>query len=298
VLQVSNPASSRTAAVRGRRRLASFIASVLLACLLPACARAQGPRERAMGAPRDTAHAGMRFLYLIRHGWYNANDPRDPRVGMALDSLGRAQARLTGDRLAHLPLHPTSLVSSTFTRAAETADIIGESLHMTAARDSDICECSPPSYRPDYVRADNAAERDSCQARLERAWTRYVEPAGGADDVYDVLVCHGNVIRWFTSKALHLDTQRWPDYDIGNCSITVIEVRPDGATRLAAFSDTGHMPPTMQTWTGRGAGWSLPDPAMPPVFGGRRHRDSRGVMAPAPAAAFDTLKHAPHGHDR
>lgn len=298
MLQGSDFARSRPAAARGRRRLASLVAAVLLAAALPACVRAQGARERAMGAPRDTTHAGMRFIYLIRHGWYNANDPRDPRVGMALDSLGRAQARLTGDRLARLPLHPASLVSSTFTRAAETADIIGESLHMSVARDSDICECSPPSYRPDYVREDSKARQAACEEQLERAWARYVKPASDANDVYDVLVCHGNVIRWFTSKALHLDTQRWPDYDIGNCSITVIEVRPDGATRLAAFSDTGHMPPTMQTWTGRGAGWSLPDPAMPPVFGGRRHRDSRGVMAPAPEAAYDTLKASPHAHER
>jgi hypothetical protein len=46
--------------------------------------------------------------------------------------------------------------------------------------------------------------------------------------------------------------------DIGNGSITVIAVRADGSTRLASFSDVGHLPPDQQSWTGSGAGWSPP----------------------------------------
>jgi serine/threonine-protein phosphatase PGAM5 len=225
---------------------------------------AAAPRDtaRAMNAPRDTARAGIHYLYLIRHGFYDEGDPRDARVGKALDSLGRAQAKLTGERLAGLPITMDRLVSSTFTRAMETADIMGEALHMRAVRDSELCECSPPSYRQDYVAVRDSVARDSCQSRLIRAWARYVRPAGGREDRHDVLVCHGNVIRWFVTRALGLPTTRWPDYDIGNCSITAIEVRADGSLRLAAFSDTGHLPTRLQTWTGRGAGWSPQPPAL------------------------------------
>ena len=210
---------------------------------------------------RDTALAGIRYLYLLRHGWYDADDPRDARLGKGLDSLGRAQAKLTGERLAALPVRMDRLVSSTFTRAMETADILGESLRMCADRDSEVSECSPPSYRQDYVDLRDSAMRDTCQARLTRAWARYVRPAGGREDRHDVLVCHGNVIRWFVTRALGLDPSRWPDYDIANCSITAIGVRADGTMRLAALSDTGHLPPSLQTWTGRGAGWSPRPPA-------------------------------------
>jgi serine/threonine-protein phosphatase PGAM5 len=216
-----------------------------------------------MNAPRDTARVGIRYLYFIRHGAYDEADRRDARIGKALDSLGRAQAKLTGERLAGLPITVDQLVSSTFTRAMETADIIGESLHMRAVRDSELSECSPPSYRQDYVVVRDSSQRDTCQARLVRAWARYVRPAGGREDRHDVLVCHGNVIRWFVSRALGLNTNRWPDYDIGNGSITAIAVRPDGTTRIAAFSDTGHLPPGMQTWTGRGAGWTPRPPPSP-----------------------------------
>lgn len=254
------------------KRMPLLLALVAAVVLPGATALAQPPAARdAMGAPRDTARAGIRYVYLIRHGYYHEEDPRDPRVGKGLDSLGRAQARLTGARLAGLPIRIDRLVSSTFTRAMETADIIGESLHMKSERDSELSECSPPSYRPDYYIVFDPAAKDSCQARLERAFARYFRPAGGRHDVHDVLVCHGNVIRWLVTRELGLDTQRWPDYDIGNCSITAIAVRPDGSMRLDAFSDTGHLPAAMQSWTGRGAGWSPPPPRS-----WRRHRPRDG----------------------
>jgi len=73
-----------------------------------------------------------------------------------------------------------------------------------------------------------------------------------------VLVCHGNVIRWFVAKTLAQDTNRWWGMEIGNGSLTVLAVRPDGSVRLAMFSDVGHLPLDVQTWTGRGAGWWAP----------------------------------------
>jgi len=254
---------------------------------------ARGAGAQSMGAPRDTAIVGTRFVYLIRHGWYDGSDPRDERIGKGLDSLGRAQAQLLADRLAHLPITFQSLESSTFTRAQETADIVGAALHMSVVRDSGLSECTPPSIRPDYGRNVAPGEMDSCQAKLERSYARYVRPAGGREDHHDLLVCHGNVIRWFVSRALGLDTKVWPNFDIGNCSITVLAVRPDGAIHLAAFSDTGHLPAVAQTWTGRGAGWSPPAP----IPGRGRAPDAvrrvpTGVAMPAPGAAYDTLRTA------
>jgi serine/threonine-protein phosphatase PGAM5 len=277
------------------------LAAAVLLSGTTACGQSQPQSHDAMGAPRDTAHAGTRYVYLIRHGYYHEEDPRDPRVGKGLDSLGRAQARLTGERLAGLPVKIDLLVSSTFTRAMETADIIGESLHMKAVRDSEISECSPPSYRPDYYSERDPAAKDTCQARLERAFSRYCRPAGGPGDEHDVLVCHGNVIRWLVTKELGLDTRRWPDYDIGNCSITAIAVRSDGSMRLDAFSDTGHLPAALQTWTGRGAGWSPPPPRPwrpRPSRNGSTPASDRGVMAPARGAAHDTLNTVKGTKDR
>jgi serine/threonine-protein phosphatase PGAM5 len=235
------------------RWLAPFALALLVATMGAATVGAQP-------AARDTARAGVRYVYLIRHGWYDRSDPRDERLGKGLDSLGRAQAALTGERLARLPVRMDRLVSSTLTRARETADLIGASLRMAPERDSLLSECTPPSDRTD-LREHVPGEHDSCRVQIERAWDRYLRPAGGRDDRHDVLVCHGNVIRWMVSRAVRADIARWVDLTIGNGSITALVVRPDGSVRLAAYSDTGHLPAALQTWTGRGAGWSPSPPA-------------------------------------
>ncbi|MEO5618139.1 MAG: histidine phosphatase family protein [Candidatus Eisenbacteria bacterium] len=255
------------------------------------CATAQGVVQQPMAASRDTTLTGYRYLYLVRHGWYDFGDKRDDRIGMGLDSLGRVQARLVGERLAALPVKIHSLTSSTLTRARETADDIGVLLRMQPERDSLISECQTPSLRADLNAREPQADQDACQARMLRAYARYVHPAGSREDVRDVLVAHGNVIRWFVTKTLGLDTKNWTSLDLANGSITVIAVRPDGMARLVAFSDTGHLPPAAQTWTGRGAGWSppaprTPRPAVPGIKPGRG-----GIVAPANEAAFDTLRH-------
>ena len=105
------------------------------------------------------------------------------------------------------------------------------------------------------MRDQTPEELARCDANLQAAWAKYMRPSPEAD-AHDVLVCHGNVIRWMVCRALGLDTKRWSTMDIGNGSITVIAVRSDGMTRLAVFSDVGHLPVEKQTWSGRGAGWA------------------------------------------
>jgi hypothetical protein len=56
-------------------------------------------------------------------------------------------------------------------------------------------------------------------------------------------------------RALGADTKHWSDQDIGNASLSIIAVRPDGSIRLAMYSDVGHIPVEKQSWSGRGGGW-------------------------------------------
>jgi serine/threonine-protein phosphatase PGAM5 len=123
---------------------------------------------------------------------------------------------------------------------------------MTPERDSLIQECRPTSRRPSST--SSPEEIALCDASLAAAWAKYVRPSTGAH-VIDLLVCHGNVIRWFTVRSLGVDTKGWAAMEIGNASLTIIAVHPDGSTRLVMFSDVGHLPIDRQTWTGRGPGW-------------------------------------------
>ena len=208
------------------------------------------------GLGADTPPASVRYVYLIRHGDYDRDDAADDRVANGLNGLGHEQSRLLGARLAGLPVKINTLVSSNYTRARDTAAEISSILGIPVVEDSLLHECTPSSDRADFMRSHKADEVAACDANLQAAWTRYMRPSPDADS-HNVLVCHGNVIRWFVSRALSMDTKHWGAMDIGNGSLTVLAVRADGSTRLVLYSDVGHLPVAKQTWTGHGAGWKM-----------------------------------------
>ena len=85
---------------------------------------------------------------------------------------------------------------------------------------------------------------------VRAAFDKYFVPSRDSTDRHDVLVCHGNVIRYFVTRSLRVDTLSWLQMSIGNCSLTIIRVRADGSTQLVAYSDVGHLPANLQTRTG------------------------------------------------
>jgi serine/threonine-protein phosphatase PGAM5 len=217
-----------------------------LALALCLGARAAPPADAAT-ADSSAAH-GTRTLYLIRHGEYDQADPRDEEVGRGLVPLGREQSKVVGRRLARMPEAVTALHASTMTRARETAEIVGRELHLAPQPDPDLRECTPPTTREDILKTLEPGEADSCRTRIERAVARYFSPSP-AGDVHEVLVCHGNVIRWFVCRALGVDPTAWGNMSIANASVTVIRVLPDGRTRLVSYDDVGHLPTKLRTYT-------------------------------------------------
>jgi serine/threonine-protein phosphatase PGAM5 len=49
--------------------------------------------------------------------------------------------------------------------------------------------------------------------------------------------------------VLEVDTTAWLGMSIGNCSLTVIKIKPDGSMKLLSFGDVGHLPPNLSTRT-------------------------------------------------
>lgn len=230
-----------------------ILAIALLASAATFAHAADAPAAAAAPKPR-----GVHYLYLVRHGIYDRDTVQtDDRIGSPLNALGHEQAKLAGERLAKLPVKMHALVSSDLTRARQTADDMGAVLGMTPERDSLLSECTPTADRPDYMSNHTAAEIAECDAARVASWAKYVTPTPDAD-THDVLVCHGNVIRWMVAKALGMDTKGWTRMDIANGSFTVIAVRPDGSTRLVMYSSVDYMPLEKQTWAGAGAGWKAP----------------------------------------
>src|SRR5690349_6493385 len=236
-----------------------MLSALLVLCLAaPRTSLAQGPASPKLASPAATTPPvkGTRYLYLIRHGIYDRDSTADDVAGNGINQMGREQAAYAGARLAHLPITITSLVSSHFKRAVETADVVGQILGLTPVRDTLLHECTPTTTRADVMKTMAPGEGAAADSQLTQAWAKYAQPGENGDEHW-VLVAHGNVIRWFTCKALGVDTKQWGQLDIANASITTIAIRPDGTTRLSMFSDVGHIPLDKQTWTGKGAGWAV-----------------------------------------
>ncbi|UCH84778.1 MAG: histidine phosphatase family protein [Candidatus Latescibacterota bacterium] len=199
----------------------------------------------APGTAADPAHS--RYLYLIRHGQYDYDDASDPDVGKALVPLGIAQARLVAARLGSLPVDMTALWSSTMTRARQTARVIGDDFPALQLDTSKLLrECIPPTWRKDVVADVDPGEMSECVDQLEEAFATFFVPSLDRER-HDIIVCHGNVIRYFVTKVLGVDTMAWLGMSVGNCSMTVVRIDPSGLMKILMVGDIGHIPSNLQT---------------------------------------------------
>lgn len=194
---------------------------------------------------------GVRTIYLIRHGEYYQSDTTDSDINKKLTPLGIAQARLLSARLKGMSVEFTSLTSSTMTRARETALVINEDFPKLKLQQSNLIrECTPPTWRKDVMNETDSLELIKCKENLEKAFQDIFVPSPDSNDRNDIIVCHGNVIRYFVTKVLNVNTMSWLQMSITNCSLTIIRIMPDGKMKLDAFSDYGHIPENMRTYTG------------------------------------------------
>ena len=184
-------------------------------------------------------------LYLIRHGAYIADPKADPQLGPGLTALGIAQARLIAARLNGAGVRFDSMTSSPMQRARDTAAVMHETLASVPVAQSPLLhECMPPVF--ESVEAD-AAERAACAKQLDQAYAEFVAPATKANR-NDILVAHGNVIRYLVMKALKVDPRAWFGMTVAHASLTMIQVRADGSTKVLAVGDSGHIPSPLLSW--------------------------------------------------
>ncbi len=197
--------------------------------------------------------AFKRTIYLVRHGEYDLKPQGDEDVINGLTPLGFSQARLIAARLRGMPVEFSSLTSSTMTRARQTAQVIGQSFPQLKLQTTPLLrECLPRTHRIEAMKGATPAELDAAEAQLNQAFATWFVPAKGAEQS-DIIVCHGNVIRYFVMKALGVDPQAWLGLAVGNCSLTIIQVSPTGAFKVLAVGDVGHLPPNLQSGLPRAA---------------------------------------------
>ena len=198
-------------------------------------------------SPASAAPAFVRTVYLVRHGAYVDTPKGDEDVVDGLTPLGLAQARLVAARLRGIPVEFTSLTASTMTRARETAAVISQMFPTLPLQKTVLLrETLPRTWREDVMKDVTAKDLDASEAQLNQAFARFFVPAKGRDE-NDIVVCHGNVIRYFVTKALGVETKAWLGMSVAHCSLTIIQVTPKGTYRILAVGDIGHIPPNLQS---------------------------------------------------
>ncbi|MCH8825041.1 MAG: histidine phosphatase family protein [Planctomycetes bacterium] len=159
---------------------------------------------------------GVRTIYLVRHGFYDYKDDADPDVGKALLPLGVAQARLVGARLRRLPVEIDALYASTMTRARQTARVINQEFpHLDLQKTRILRECTPTTWRQDIMEGLEPGEAAECEAQLEQAFKEFFVPSP-EEDRHEILVCHGNVIRYLVTRVQGVDPHSWLMMSVGN----------------------------------------------------------------------------------
>jgi serine/threonine-protein phosphatase PGAM5 len=199
-----------------------------------------------IAAAAESQSGAPRTLYLVRHGAYVPDRDADPKFGPGLTPLGIAQARLIAARLNGSGVTFDSMTSSTLLRARETAAVIHETLaNVPLAQSPLTSECTPPVF--EEATGEIARERAECAKQLDQAFAEFFTVAKGARR-YDILVAHGNVIRYLVVKALKVDPRSWAGMSVAHASLTIIQVQPDGSMKVLAVGDSGHIPSPLLSW--------------------------------------------------
>mmetsp|Transcript_15193 Transcript_15193/g.22998 ORF Transcript_15193/g.22998 Transcript_15193/m.22998 type:complete len:258 (+) Transcript_15193:50-823(+) len=205
----------------------------------------------------DSGSKVVHTIVLVRHGQYiHAKDDE----GRKLTEKGREQAKITGKRLQDLEAKGTIppikyMIYSTMTRATETYNIIAKELNNDSdrsiqpsflIREGAVYPPEPPSLT--WKPTPAAFKEDG--KRIENGYKEYIHraPPEEESNYSTLLVCHGNVIRYFFMRALQLPPERWLSLAVNNASISIIRIYPSGNVSCTAVGDVGHFDPEMITY--------------------------------------------------
>ena len=194
----------------------------------------------------------IRTLYLIRHGQYDSTVKAVD--GGSLSEIGKQQAEYTAEALQGIPIH--AIYASTMVRAIETANIIAQKTQMEY-KVTDVLREAIPSIPPriamqimEMMERDPKLTHESIHEdgkRADEAFAEFFVPPPIGENQNDVLCCHGNIIRYLTSKALGVTTDTWAKLNINHCSVSIFTVNEQSLIRLHSYNETGHLPNELKT---------------------------------------------------
>lgn len=189
-----------------------------------------------------------RTLYMIRHGQYDTSTKTVD--GGSLTDIGREQASYAGQAVARIPVD--IIHASTMTRAIETANIIAEQV-QAEYKTYDVIREAIPTIPPriateilQFMENDPLFTHDTIhqdKKRVDEAFEQFFSaPEENEQSTHELLVCHGNIMRYLVCRALDINVDTWAKMNINHCGITIITVDTQARRRLITHNATGHLP--------------------------------------------------------
>ncbi len=202
-------------------------------------------------------------LVLVRHGVtdWNREGRFQGHLDPPLSAMGRDQAALVGARIAADPaLRPNRIITSSLTRAVETAAAIGAATDTAVVPDGRLIEIGQGEWEGRTHAELEVADADRYRAWRDAGGVR--QPPGGEpiatatariasllDELHTgpdrgedtiCLVSHGGSLRIMAQVLLELAGDRSWALDVDNTSISAVTwVRQ--RWRLDRWNDTSHM---------------------------------------------------------
>ncbi len=84
------------------------------------------------------------------------------------------------------------------------------------------------------------------QKQAAAAFSSFLRPARGRDK-HEIIVSHGNLIRFLVSRLLADSGNNWTRLGTDNCGISEVVIKSDGRIVLVTYNDVGHLPRRLQT---------------------------------------------------
>ena len=186
-------------------------------------------------------HKAVHQIILVRHGQYDTRSKRDElRV---LTPLGRDQAEAVGRHLRMLLdnqlIYPIDTIYfSTKARASETYSLLypylpemplHRRMPCSMLREGCVFRAVPePNWGSHGLPRAEQYLRDG--SRVEAAFKNYIQraPVDCEKSYSSLLVCHGNVIRYFVCRALQLPPTAWARFKLPHTGIVILNVHHNG----------------------------------------------------------------------
>ncbi|MHC5038056.1 MAG: histidine phosphatase family protein [Planctomycetota bacterium] len=186
---------------------------------------------------------GVRCIYLVRHGDY-LKKGKWGTLGPPLTLVGRKQAMRVAKRLSRQPIK--IIHASTMIRARETADIIAKELSDVPVKYHNLLWEGAPTPIPGYrTEPEYRPLIAKTKKRMDRVYEKYFRPS--RSNRFEILVGHGNLIRYLVLRSLGTSGKRWYFMGIHCCGISCVVVLPSEEKFLISFNETGHLPKSLLT---------------------------------------------------